>query len=208
MFDDILNDEIVTEEESKKETNSYSGFKRKKDEVQDPYIPISIYIDRSFPDNVKEDLYKVCSKLINKKFTVRVNGDDKELITKIEKLSDKFVEVYIPWKGFNEFDSKHYFNNLTCKHIAKESFAGWGKIPDPVKAMLSRNVRMIFGDKNNSIVLCLITWSPDGASKFSEVTKETGRSSFIISIATKYSFPVLNIKKPNSQLILEKTFNL
>jgi hypothetical protein len=212
VFDDILESDVnISDIEKKPEQSSNSGYKnfqKKKDEVQDAYVPIAIYVDRDFPDEIKEKFYTVISKLVAKKYTVRINGDDKEFANKVKSLSDKFIEIYIPWKGFNDIETKHYFNQLTAKHIAQSNFIAWDKIPDPVKSMLARNVRMIFGDKNNSIALCVITWSPDGASKYSEVTKETGRASFVITVASKYSFPVLNIQKPNAGTILERTFNL
>ena len=73
---------------------------------------------------------------------------------------------------------------------------------------MARNVRMVFGDKNNSIAMCVITWSKDGASKAPEVTKDTGRASFIIKMASSYGFPVINTAKQNAENVLEKTFSL
>lgn len=185
------------------------GFKRKEEVLEEAYIPVSIFVDRDFPPEAKTSLYNIASKLINKKITVRVNGDDKDFCDKLSALSSQFVEVYIPWKGFNNTESKHYWNTITAKHIAQQNFGNaWEKIPDSVKALMARNVRMIFGDKNNSIMLCLITWSKDGASKAPEVTKDTGRSAFIIKTASTYSFPVVNIAKPGAENILEKSFGL
>lgn len=184
------------------------AWPKKEDKVEKPYVPVTIYVDREFPPEVKNSLYNISSKLIAKGITVRVNGDDKDFLAKLQALSDLHVEVYIPWRNFNEIDSKHYFNTLTSKDIATKHFQAWDRIPDAVKAMLARNVRMVFGDKNNSITLCLITWSKDGASRVSEVTKDTGKSSFIIKVASSYGFPVVNIAKQTAENILEKTFGL
>jgi hypothetical protein len=211
MFDELIDLDSfksnITEETEKKPYNKQTFFK-KKDELEEPYIPVAMYIDRDFSEEVKNTLYGIASKLIAKGVTVRINGDDKDISEKIKALSDELVELYIPWKGFNELESKHYFNSITSKHIAMTNFSGWEKVPDSVKAMLARNVRMVFGDKNNSICLCLITWSPDGASRFSEVGKDTGRSSFIIKVSSKYGFPVINMSKPAARNVLEKAFNL
>lgn len=185
------------------------GFKRKEEVLEEPYVPVSIFVDREFPPEAKNSLYNIASKLINKKITVRVNGDDKEFCGKLMALSSQFVEVYVPWKGFNDMETKHYWNTITAKHLAQQNFgAAWEKIPDSVKALMARNVRMIFGDKNNSIMLCLITWSKDAASRAAEVTKDTGRPAFIIKTASSYSFPVVNIAKPGAENILEKSFGL
>ena len=185
------------------------GFKRKEEVVEEPYVPVVIFVDRDFPPEIKSSLYNLASKLINKKITVRYNGDDKDFHEKLSSLSSKFTEVYIPWKGFNEIESRHTWNTLTSKHLAQQHFGNaWEKIPDGVKALMARNVRMVFGDKNNSIAMCVITWSKDGASKAPEVTKDTGRASFIIKMASTYGFPVINTAKQNAENVLEKTFSL
>lgn len=214
MFEDLeegnsFNVNSVKKIEADK-SNGYkrNNFKQKEDELQDPYIPVSIFVDREFPEDAKVTLLSIATKLLSKKITVRINGDDKEFYEKLKGLSDPHLEVFIPWKNFNEIDSKHYFNTITSKHIAETHFQAWDKIPDSVKAFLARNVRMIFGDKNNSITLCLITWSKDGASRISELTKDTGKSSFIIKTAASYGFPVVNISKSTSGNILEKTFGI
>ena len=214
MFDDILdtNIDVGKLEDSKPQYNksNYSNrnFQSKPDVLEDPYLPVALYVDRDFPAEVKEQLYGLASKLVAKKITIRVNGDDKAFIEKLLTLSEKFIEVYIPWKKFNDIDSKLYFNSITSKEIAKQNFSGWDKIPDSIKALLARNVRMVFGNKNNSIVLCVITWSEDAASRHTEVTAKTGRSSFIIKTASKFGFPVINIAKANSMTVLEKTFDI
>lgn len=185
------------------------GFQRKEEVLEDPYIPVTIFVDRDFPAEVKTNLYNLASKLINKGITVRYNADDKDFHEKISSLSDKRTEAYVPWRGFNGIEStKHYWNTITSKHLAQLHFPAWDKIPDSVKAMFARNVRMVFGDKNNSIAMCVVTWSPDGASRVPEVTKDTGRSSFIIKMAASYGFPVINIGKQGAGNILEKTFDL
>ena len=190
--------------------NSKGNFFSKKEEVlEEPYVPVTIFVDRDFPVEVKNSLYNIASKLINKKITVRYNADDKDFHERISSLSEKYTEAFIPWKGFNDIQSKHYWNTLTAKHLAQQNFGNaWEKIPDGVKALLARNIRLIFGDKNNSISMCIITWSQDGACRASEVTKDTGRSSFIIKTASTYGFPVLNIAKESAGNVLEKTFGL
>lgn len=225
MFDELNDIGPINIDEVKKvsQKNNYSGngnnnwqnhnsdnnsWVKKENKVEKPYIPVTLYVDREFPPEVKTSLYNIGSKLIAKGITIRINGDDKDFIAKLQTLSDLHVEVYIPWRNFNEINSKHYFNTPTSKDIATKHFQAWDRIPDTVKAMLARNVRMIFGDKNNSITLCLITWSQDGASRASEVTKNTGKASFIIKMANSYGFPVINIAKQTAESILEKNFKL
>lgn len=213
MFDDLLEGAV---EPSKTENTSSSSqsdyrkkfFKKKEEVAEEPYLPIAIFLDRDFPLEVKEKLYTLASKLIAKGYTIRINGDDKEYTEKFMKLSDTHVEVYIPWKGFNNIESKHYYSNLTAKEIARKFFPGWEKITDSVKSLLARNVRMLFGDKNNSISMCLITWSEKGESRVAELTKDTGKAYFIIKVAATYGFPVVNIGKSGVENVLEKVFGI
>ena len=188
--------------------NNGGGFQKKEEVIEEPYVPVGIYIDREFPTEVKQNLIRLASRLINKNVVVRYNADDIDVHGPISQLSNKKTEAFTPWKNFNNIESKHYYNTETAKHVASTNFAGWDKVPDAVKAMLARNVRIVFGDKNRSVVLCLITWSPDGASRAAEVTKDTGRSGTIIKLASTYGIPVINLAKPNAEAILEKTFNL
>lgn len=188
--------------------NNGGGFQKKEEVIEEPYVPVGIYIDREFPTEVKQNLIRLASRLINKNVVVRYNADDMDVHGPISQLSNKKTEAFTPWKNFNNIESKHYYNTETAKHVASTNFAGWDKVPDAVKAMLARNVRIVFGDKNRSVVLCLITWSPDGASRAAEVTKDTGRSGTIIKLASTYGIPVINLAKPNAEAILEKTFNL
>lgn len=181
---------------------------KKEDVIEEPYVPIAIYIDRDFPPEIKQKLISIASRLINNKMVVRYNADDLDIHNAISEISSAKTEAYTPWKNFNNIESKHYYNTETAKHVASSNFQGWEKIPDAVKAMLARNVRMIFGDKNRSPAICLITWSPDGASRAPEVTKDTGKSGFLIKLASTYGFSVLNLAKPNAEAMLEKAFNL
>lgn len=184
------------------------GFARKEDVLQDTYLPVAFHVEKDFPEEVKATLFNLASKMIAKKMTVRINADDKEFIDRLKTLTDDKLEVYLPWRGFNEIESKRTFNTITCKTVASSHFAGWEKIPDSVKAILACQVRMIFGDRNNSITLCLITWTRDGASKPQEVSKDTGRASFVIKMASSYGFPVLNVQRPQVAGLITNTFSL
>lgn len=204
MFDDF---EDSPEEVKKEHTSTFNKnfFNKAKKQIrQEPYIPIAIYIDNSFTKEVKDELVSVAKRLLSLNYSIRINGDDKEIVNELTNLS-KNVEVYIPWKNFNEIESKHYFNLPENKHLAQVNFSAWEKVPDSVKAFLARNIRMLFGDKNDSTVLTLITWSEDGATYPNEVSKTTGKASFIIKAALKYKLPVFNLGSDKSRGNLEKS---
>lgn len=183
-------------------------FQRKEDVVAPPYLPVVFFVEKDTPPEIKQKFYHLASKLIGKGYTLRLNPDDPDFVKQVQALSTKNVELYLPWRNFNQLESKHTFNTLTSKDIAQRHFPAWEKIPDAVKAMLANQVRMIFGDRNNSIALMLITFSRDGASRIAEITKDTGRVSFIIKMACSYGFSVVNLGKQSSESLIEKYFDL
>lgn len=172
------------------------------------YSPISFYVDRSFSQQTKDKLRELIMKCASKQCMVRVSGDDKEFIESLRDVSPANLEVYLAWRNFNEIDSKHYYNTETSALIAARFFSGWEKVSDQVRAFLQRNIRMLFGDKNNSCTKVLVTWSEDGASKTLEVTNMTGKASMIIRAAAFYSVPIFNIGKPDAEDAFIKLFNL
>lgn len=165
-------------------------------------------VEKEMPGEVKQKFLQLASKLIGKGYTVRINADDPEFVSQLHAMSTKNVELYLPFKNFNQMESKFYWNSLTAKDMAQRNFEAWDKVPDVIKAILAAQVRMLFGDKNNSIAMTVITFSPDGASRVSEITKETGRVSYIIKMACRYGFPVVNLGKQSSEALLQKHFDL
>lgn len=167
----------------------------KKELKKEPYLPISVFVERELPIEVKNQMYYIIDKLLNLQYTVRLNGDDVEFYDRIKSLSKEHLEVYIPWKKFNNIETKFYYNHDALKHIAQARFAGWDKIPDSVKSIVTRNFRMILGDKNDSCTNCVLLWTKDGATRPAEINKDTGRLSYIITFAHKHGIPVINLKK-------------
>jgi len=207
MFDDFededISDVVKPQTENANKTNKYP----KREIRQTPYIPIAVYIDKDFPVEVKDQLVKYIHQLFTRGFAIRINADDKSLYDQLKTLGSN-IEFYTPWKNFNEIESKHYYNHDIHKKIAQENFPAWDKIPDVVKAMLARNVRMILGDKLNSTMFFLLTWSEDGAVNASECSPKTGKASFLIKVASRYKLPIFNIGNEKSLRSFERNFIL
>lgn len=187
----------------------FNKFQKKPEVVTDiPYAPVAFFLDRGDPQDVKDRFYRYINLLIGKNLNIRINGDDKEFIAKLKELNYDKLEIYIPWKNFNDIDSKFYYNGETSKLLAAKYSPVYDKLPDAVKALLARNARMLFGEKNNSCVLSLITWSPDAASRIMDISKNTGRSSHIIKMALSNHISVLNVQKEGADMMFKKSFQL
>lgn len=184
---------------------------RKQKEVQDPYLPVVVYIDRDFPDNIKDSLISFISKLISKGFTVRFNADDKSIYDRIISLSNSKVEAHVPFNDFKQnrddvegIKSKFCWNSATTDHIAQQNFVAWDKLPKIVRILMSRNVRMLIGARNNSPAKFLITWSPDGATNATQVSTNTGNVGTYIKTADSLSVPIFNLNSPESRELISK----
>lgn len=180
-------------------------FKRKEKVITDPeavmgYVPLAFFVDREFSNEIKSRMIRLIERVVvSKKYIVRINGDDKDFVnTLTSNFPSDQIEIYVPWRNFNEFETKHYYNDEEHKILAKRHFPVWETVSDVVKAFLCRNVRMVHGDKNNSCLRGLITWSPDGASILGEITRETGKASHILKVATTANVPCFNLQAPTS----------
>lgn len=192
-------------------SKSKDAWKKKQQEVQEPYLPVVVYIDRDFPQDIKDKLINFISMLISKGFTVRFNAEDKDLVNRVTSLSTTNIEAHVPFNDFkgNRDDpegikSKFCWNSKTTDHIAQVNFPAWEKLPRIVQIIMSRNVRMLIGSNNNSPAKFLITWSPDGATCTKEVSNETGNVGTYIKVADKLSVPVFNLNNPQSRELISK----
>lgn len=174
-------------------------WKKKQQEVQEPYMPVVVYIDRDFPSDVKEKLVNLISRLISLGFTVRFNAEDEEIVKKVKAFSSNKIEDHIPFNGFNDMKSKFCWNSNTTNHIAQQNFGAWAKLPKLVQILMSRNVRMLIGSNNNSPAKFLITWSKDGAFRGPQVSNETGNVGTYIKVAEKLAVPVFNLNNQQSR---------
>ena len=128
-------------------------------------------------------------------YTVRYNADDLAIHNRIQSISNTKTEALAPWKGFNDIETKLYYNTVTANQIAEENNPGWERLSNLPKAKLARNVRSLFGNRNinNSRAMAVITWSPDGANNRNMVTRETGYVGSLITMADRYKFPIYNM---------------
>lgn len=156
-------------------------------------LPVAFFVERDYPNEIKEKLIRILADYANQGYVIRVNGDDPIFVQKVKDLSYSKVEFYIPFKEFNQIETKHYFNHEPSKEIAKSNFPSWDKVPDFIKSLLARNVRLLFGDKLNSPVLELFFWSEDGCESGFKVTQKTGKISALIRLADRYKITMRNI---------------
>ena len=212
MFDDFdlggsPSTPLPSEDKSWSKQNNFNKFP-KKDLRKEPYLPITIYVEKEYPEPVKSNLIKLIDRLINKGYVIRISGVDLDFYNKVKDMSVENLEVYLPFKNFNEINSKLCWNADEVKNLVKSNFTSYDKVPDVVKAILGCQFRMLLGERNNSCTNLVILYTEDGAEKTLDVTQTTGKLNTIIKAADKYKIPLINIKREGSLANLVKTYNL
>ena len=187
-----------------------SGFKKgfnrfKPKEPEGPaelYLPFTVALNPDFPAELRSDLRGILKRFDEQNFTMRTGGNSGEE-SDIESCV-KRLEIHLPWRGFNDKESKFTFNSTHAFEIAKMFSPNFDKMKDSVKAMFARNVRMMLGKDLKSPTMALVTWTPDGASSAAERTPKTGFSGQHIAMASAMRVPVFNLAKPNTLDAIQK----
>lgn len=177
------------------------GFRRNDQDVDltnyTLYKPFSVICNDNAPPEVLDRAKEVILHLINHGFTARascITSSEKEIL---EFIPEDKVEVYIPWKDFDNRNSKFYFNDKVSQHIARMFHKAYDTLKGPIQAFLAKNVRMVLGEKAKSRSTLVIVWSEDGATDTSQITFKTGNVSHPIAIANAVHIPVFNLQDPD-----------
>jgi len=172
------------------------------------YKPISIIVNPDVPEDIIKRLIQLKDVLVDNKFNIRLTSGTKGDEALIAATKDIQPEIYLPWKDFNNIESKLYFNDKLSQHIAKQFHRSYDTLKPAIQAFLARNVRLVLGEKLKAYTLGVITWSEDGAEDITEVTFKTGNISHVISIAKALHIPVFNLQKPDAIKRLISHFKL
>jgi hypothetical protein len=177
------------------------GFRRNDQDIDltnyTLYKPFSVICNDNAPPEILDRAKEVILYLINHGFTARascVASSEKEIL---EFIPEDKVEVYIPWKDFDNRNSKFYFNDKVSQHIARMFHKAYDTLKGPIQAFLAKNVRMVLGEKAKSRSTLVIVWSEDGATDTSQITFKTGNVSHPIAIANAVHIPVFNLQDPD-----------
>lgn len=166
------------------------------------YKPVVITANDNVPDNVVNEAEELCRWLLSHGFTIRLSCTSNLENKLMEALPRENLEIYLPFKGFNNIESKLYWNDEISKFIAAKYNRKYDQLPDVVKAFLARNVRMVMGEKAKSYALATIVWTADGVESVSDITRETGNMSHVISVANGVHMKVYNLSSEDYKVRL------
>jgi hypothetical protein len=170
------------------------------------YKPYVITGNDEAPQEVLDRMVAIVKDLEKAGYTLR-NGGMKGPEDITEKAATN-KEVHLPWKGFDNKDSKFTFTSNHAKDLAKQFHPAFDGVKPVVQTFLAKNVRMIMGKDLKSPALFLITWSMDGAETMAEKSIKTGTTGHSVAIACALRIPVFNLQKPDAEKRLRAYLNL
>lgn len=169
------------------------------------YLPYVGTGNKDTPPDVIAKMKKWAVLLEKHGYTMRSGGmegaeDAFENAVEVKK------EIHLPWRGFNNKESKFTFTTDQARALARQTHESFDTAPPAIQTFLAKNVRMIMGKNLNSPALFVIIWSEDGAERLSEKSPRTGNMGHVVSIASRLRIPVFNFAKPDCEERLTRYF--
>lgn len=160
---------------------------------------------RKTPDQVIKQMIWLGEVLGNKGWTLRsggAEGADVAFETGCDNVGG-LKEIYLPVPRFNKSDSPLHEIPKRAYALAKiyhPTYYGLGMF---AKKCMARNCMQVMGPNlvgilENEVTDLIICWTPDGAEKGEDTTKDTGGTGQAIRIATDYEIPVFNLKNKDA----------
>lgn len=182
--------------------NGGGGFQKKAPVDRDAplpepvfYKPYAVVGNKEFPTDLIPKLTSIVKKLDSLGYTART-GSMKGLDVCVEEFTTN-VELQLPWKNFNNKESKNTYSSPEILAIAKSLQPGFDELALPIKGFLAKNVRVLLGGKGISRAIFLLCHSEDGADSARQVTSRTASVGHAIKVADKFNIPVFNLKNDN-----------
>lgn len=110
-------------------------------------------------------------------------------------------EVYLPWDGYNGAYADGHTHGVIhptdeIRSIAAHYHPAWGRLTEPVRLLMCRNVTIILGEHLVEPSLMVICWTPNG--------QWIGGTSHGLRIAEAYGIPIFNLALTDDQTKLSK----
>ncbi len=160
------------------------------------YLPYTIHLNPNFPAQKLDELCAIVKRFSEFGYTLRIGGGN-EFEMALEPHAQR-LELYLPWKGFNQRESKFSYNSESAKQLAALFHPGFEQLNYPIQAFIARNVRMMVGSNLKSPTLALIVYSEDGATKLQDIGQKTATARTVITLANYLRIPVFNLANENA----------
>lgn len=181
-------------------------WQRKPPEDLTLYKPYAVTGNPDAPPEIQAKVEETVKRLDNLGYTTRTGGLE-GLETVAEKAASQKLELQLPFRGFNNKESKHTWSDERVMAVAKQFHPAFDGLSKGAQSFLGKNVRLILGSKAESPALFLIVWTEDGCESIKDRTAKTGFAGHPIAIASHLGIPVFNFARPDAQQRLDFYIN-
>lgn len=153
------------------------------------------------PPEALEVMTRISRRLAEQGFTLRTSGEKSGPGLAFEQGAGGKSEIYIPWKGFNDRESKFMVGRFLMPEAAaliKQFMPTFESLKPAVQKIIGRNAHVIMGQDLRSPVRFLIVWSDDGIEDAKNRTAKSGYMGVPVSVASSLRIPVFNLKNPDA----------
>ena len=126
--------------------------------VKNSYRAYSGIGARNTPEEILDEMAEVAAELQEVGFILRTGGAlgaDDAFLSGIT--DESMCELYLPWQGYNGFQSKHYKQSAAAIEQAFLHHPNWGACKESVRKLHSRNSHIVLGADCHSpseFILC------------------------------------------------------
>ena len=114
------------------------------------------------------------------------NGADKFF-----EVGVKNKEIYLPWKGFNNNDSRLFTISKEAIKMAESYHPNWLGLSDAARSLMARNCYQVLGEDLKTPSEFIVCYTTDG--------KASGGTGQALRIAKDKSIPVFNLFYPDAE---------
>lgn len=160
------------------------------------YKTVAITGEDNVPDHVAMAVLDVVKMVQDNDFIIRTSamrGLEEEVMRHA-----RGAEVHLPWKGFQNMESKFSYSPDEAKELAKRCHPTWDNLKLPIQGFCAKNVRLVLGKDLKSACQLLIIWTEDGAESVRDRTGRTGLTGIAIDIAAQAHVPIINLQRPDA----------
>ena len=122
------------------------------------------------------------SKLLNKYGWILRSGGADGFDTAAELGAGEIKEIYLPWKNFNNNESKLFSISTEAMNIAETFHPNWNALSVGAKKLHSRNVYQILGKSLQKPVKFVLCWH-----------NNSGGTLQACRVATAHKIPIINM---------------
>ena len=173
------------------------GWQRPKETDLSFYKPVAMTGNPDAPPEIIERMIQIAKRLEAMEFTVRIGGMQ-GIEDAIEKAIEK-KEVHLPFKDFDQKQSKFTYVSERATAVAKMFFPNWDAMKKGVQLFLAKNARVLMGQRVDSPALFFVCWTQDGVESFKDTTNRTGFTGHSIAIASALGIPIFNLGNPTAE---------